>query len=87
MPNNSYLRSRKRERELVNQYRKQGWIAARSAGSKSAYDVWAFHPGKALINLIQVKTTKGGSRVVIKNHKVYPSVEVVEALLSYETKH
>lgn len=60
MPNNAYLRSVKRERELVNEFRAKGWMACRSAGSKSPYDVWAVNPKTGDVVLIQVKTEKGG---------------------------
>lgn len=60
MPNNSYLRSRRREQETVNKYRKLGYISARSAGSKSEIDVWAYHPVSKVLLLIQIKTKKGG---------------------------
>ena len=59
MPNNRYLRSVGKERYLVNQYRKLGAIAARSAGSHSPIDVWIFHPKEAKVIMIQVKTKKG----------------------------
>jgi hypothetical protein len=39
MPNNSYLRGVRLERELVNLGRAHGWIAYRSAGSHSCIDV------------------------------------------------
>lgn len=60
MPNNSYLRSRLREQKLVRELRKKGWIAARSAGSKSPIDVWAYHPELKQLRMFQIKTTKGG---------------------------
>ena len=59
MPNNSYLRSRRREQQTVNKFRKLGFIAARSAGSKSEIDVWAYHPAKKELILTQIKTKKG----------------------------
>lgn len=59
MPNNSYLRSRRREQQTVNQLRKDGWIAARSAGSRSKVDVWAYHPVTRQFRMIQIKTKKG----------------------------
>lgn len=63
MPNNSYIRSTKRERELVNLFRKSGWDACRSAGSHSPWDVWAFNREKNKVYLVQVKTTKGARRL------------------------
>ena len=60
MPNNSYLRSRRKEQQLVREFRKAGWVSARSAGSKSPIDVWAFHPKENRLYMVQVKTKKGG---------------------------
>ncbi len=60
MANNAYLRSVKRERETVNRFRADGWISARSAGSKSKIDVWAYHPVLKELRMIQIKTKKGG---------------------------
>ena len=60
MPNLAYIRSRRREQETVNKYRKLGYISARSAGSKSEIDVWAYHPVHKVLHLIQIKTKKGG---------------------------
>ena len=65
MANNAYLRSAKREREQVNKYRSLGFIAARSAGSKSKVDVWAYHPDQKILKLIQIKTQKGGRVEVV----------------------
>lgn len=66
--NHAYNRSTKREREIVNRYRADGWISARSAGSKSEIDVWAYHPIRKLLELTQVKTRKGarGVRTTVK---------------------
>ncbi len=60
MPNLAYNRSTKRERELVNWYRAQGWHACRSAGSKSQWDVWAYNPNTGEVFLTQIKTKKRG---------------------------
>ena len=60
MPNLAYERSTRRERELVNAYRKNGWDACRSAGSHSPWDVWAFNPHTKEVHLIQIKTKIGG---------------------------
>lgn len=60
MPNNAYLRSRRREQQLVREYREKGWDAGRTAGSKSPYDLYAVSPDKKRVHLIQVKTHKGG---------------------------
>lgn len=51
----NYQRAANRERKLVNQYRKEGWIALRSAGSHSPIDVIAINPSTREIRLIQSK--------------------------------
>ena len=60
MANLAYNRSCRRERELVNTLRADGWIAARSAGSKSEIDVWGYHKGLKEFRMYQIKTKKGG---------------------------
>ena len=67
VPNNSYERSTRRERELVKAYRLRGWHVCRSAGSHSPWDVWAYNPLTGDVNLIQVKTKRGGRSIKIKN--------------------
>lgn len=74
MPNNKYLRSTKRERQLVNQARAKGLISARSAGSHSPVDVWIFDPKKKIFKLIQVKTKKGARGFIEKNIIIYENV-------------
>jgi Holliday junction resolvase len=66
MPNNAYLRSRKREQDLVRDFRNRGWISARSAGSKSPVDVWCVNPLDGEVRLIQIKTKKGGRGLIKK---------------------
>lgn len=68
MPNLAYERSTRRERQLVNEYRKNGWDACRSAGSHSPWDVWAYNPRTKEVQLIQVKTKKGCRSVRIEKH-------------------
>ena len=86
MPNNSYIRSTKRERERVHYWRRKGFIACRSAGSHSAYDVWAYHPFEKLLILEQLKTKKGGRTPVIKEFKEQRDVIVRSYELHYENK-
>ena len=86
-PNNSYLRSTRRERELVNEYRSLGWDACRSAGSHSPWDVWCFNPNTGEVLLIQVKTKKGGRGVAIKNQKVYPNASVPKTSIMTKEIH
>ncbi len=39
MPNKNYQRGVRLEREVVNIFREKGWIAQRTAGSHSPFDV------------------------------------------------
>lgn len=84
MTNNSYKRSVKRERQLVNEARAEGLIACRSAGSHSPFDVWIVDHKRKEIRLIQVKTTKGARFTIVKDKKVYDSYTVIESTYSWE---
>ncbi len=66
MANLAYNRSTKRERETVNRFRVDGWISARSAGSKSKVDVWAYNPVTHELRMVQIKTKKGGRTMTEK---------------------
>lgn len=44
MPNKHYLRARAMETRIKNEWIAKGYVAARSAGSKSPYDVYAVQP-------------------------------------------
>ena len=85
MPNNAYLRSTRREREIVNEARAKGYDSGRTAGSHSPHDVYIFDRDvenkndEPTVFLIQVKTEKGGKKLVIKNQvKYYNALVVVE---------
>ena len=54
MPNRNYLRARAMETRVKNKWIAKGYIAARSAGSKSPFDVYA------------VKTTGNATEHVVK---------------------
>ena len=84
MPNNSYLRSRRREWQLMNNFREIGYDACRSAGSHSAFDVWAWNEKDRLVTLVQIKTKKGSRKAKIKNLKTFENVIVKTMTLSYE---
>lgn len=84
MTNNSYKRSVKRERQLVNEARDEGLIACRSAGSHSPFDVWIIDHAKKQVRLIQVKTTKGARTVIMRDKKVFDGYTVLEATYSWE---
>lgn len=55
MPNKNYLKGRRKEYKWVNDLKDEGFIAQRSAGSHSPVDVFAIHPDKKIIRLIQCK--------------------------------
>jgi len=55
MPNKNYIKGRRKEYKVVNQFKKEEYIAFRSAGSHSPIDVVAINPLKKIINLIQCK--------------------------------
>lgn len=84
MPNNKYLRSTKRERELVNAARAGGMIAARSAGSHSPVDVWIFDPRTKELKMIQVKTRKNARMFITKDETVYENVTAIKATYSWQ---
>lgn len=84
MPNNKYLRSVKRERQLVNEARAKGLIAGRTAGSHSPVDVFVFDPKDGMIRLIQVKTKKGARMMVMKDKRVYQPACIITATYSWE---
>ncbi len=83
MPNNGYLRSTRRERELVKSYRQKGWHCCRSAGSHSPWDVWAFDPRTGQVHLIQVKTKKGAKTVIERDVMKYHG-EIETSTYSWE---
>ena len=60
--NPHYRKGANNERQLVNHYRRKGWLAFRSAGSHSPVDVVAMNSSPGEIYLIQVK----GKRQKIK---------------------
>lgn len=55
MVNRNYKNGRAKEYRIVKQLKDEGFIAARSAGSHSPIDVWAIHPDKREIVLVQSK--------------------------------
>ena len=56
MPNKNYLRGYSKEREVVNEFRKKGFVAYRSAGSHSIIDVTIHFPEYVLV--LQLKRVK-----------------------------
>lgn len=81
--NLAYNRSVKREREIVNDFRSKGFVSARSAGSKSATDVWAFNPRTLELYMVQVKTKKGGRGVTHIDKRVWTNVSAIERWVIY----
>ena len=83
MPNNAYLRSTKREREIVNKARAQGLDAGRTAGSHSPWDVYIWDKKDRVMRLVQVKTKIHGKFLTMKDEKVYSPVTLITATYSY----
>jgi len=54
LPNRNYVRGRSYEYGALSSLKKDGWMAARSAASHGAVDVFAAKEGKVL--LVQVKS-------------------------------
>lgn len=69
MGNPYYVRSVRKERELVRNARKAGRIALRSAASKSPIDVVDIDPHTKRIWLIQVKTGMMTPNQILKLEK------------------
>lgn len=84
MPNNKYLRSTKRERQLVNEARAKGLISGRTAGSHSPYDLYIWNPQTKTMELIQVKTKKGARMKIIKQQDIMEGCMVITTLVSWE---
>ena len=82
-PNNSYLRSTKRERQLVNEAKSVGLISGRMAGSHSPYDLYIFDPKERTVRLIQVKTKRGARMKITKDLKVIQG-SIVTCTVSWE---
>jgi len=55
MPNKNYIKGRRKEYAIVNKLKAESFIAQRSAGSHSPFDVVAIHPKRKVIMLIQSK--------------------------------
>lgn len=83
MPNNAYLRSTKREREIVNKARAEGKIAGRTAGSHSPFDVYVWDRKNKVMSLIQVKTKKGGRFRVERMQECFTDASVLEYQYDY----
>lgn len=56
MPNKKYINGRRNEYKIMHRLQKEGFIAFRSAGSHSPFDVVGVHLKKRLIIFIQSKT-------------------------------
>jgi Holliday junction resolvase len=90
MPNNKYVRSTKKERDLVNSAADNGAdVALRSAGSKSKgrgykTDVVVVDHRDKRVDLIQVKTKVNHRIRIEKDVNVYTGYTVRERLISYE---
>lgn len=84
VPNNSYLRSTKRERQLVNEARANGFISGRTAGSHSPFDLFIWNPKLKTVEFIQVKTKRGARMKIIKHKEVMEGCVVITSTVSWE---
>lgn len=57
MPNKKYARAAAQENRVKHEWLRKGYIAARSAGSHSAYDVYAVKPAGEPVK--HIKTVRG----------------------------
>lgn len=55
MPNKNYLKGRRKEYKICNNLKAKGYIAQRTAGSHSPFDVIAIDTKTRIIYLIQAK--------------------------------
>ena len=73
-----YQRGASRERALVNKLRNSGFIACRSAGSHSYFDVWSYNKKTGEVRLYQLKSRKGArkfmDRILFKSAAVVTGV-------------
>ena len=58
MPNKNYIAGRTLEYQVMDSYRKRGWLVFRSAGSHGPADVIAVEPKEKVIHFIQCKRFK-----------------------------
>jgi len=80
MTNRFYKRGAEYERKLMNEARKKGHIAFRSAGSHSPVDVVDIDAENRIIRLIQAKKGKSEKQMVkiFKSHEFLGGVYYVE---------
>ena len=75
----NYRRGYDIERKIVNQLKKEGYVAVRTAGSHSLFDVIAINEDEIL--LIQAKRTKTGYINADENVHKFADMEVPKGVL------
>jgi Holliday junction resolvase len=53
--NKNYVKGRKKEYKIMKEYKENGWVCLRSAGSHGFADVIAIHPTQKIVHFIQAK--------------------------------
>lgn len=71
MSNPKYVKGAQLERDLVNKLRESGYMAARSASSKSPVDVWAVKGGNFRVFQCSVNTNNKKAADRLKINKQY----------------
>lgn len=81
MPNKNYIKGRRKEYKYVNIMKNKGFIAQRTAGSHSPFDIIAINPETKQIRLIQCKPDDMNSHLTQKirneNKKLNGVFEVI----------
>lgn len=77
MPNKNYIKGRAFEHKRRKAWERDGYVCARTAGSKSPFDLIAIKPGGPVV-LIQCKTTESSSvaRKLLADFKATPPLPV-----------
>lgn len=77
MPNKNYIRGRAFEHKRRKAWERDGYVCARTAGSKSPFDIIAIKPG-GCVCLVQCKSTKspGVARKLMAEFKTNPPLPV-----------
>lgn len=77
MPNRKYRKGYRKELEIVNTFRRAGWISARTAGSHSPFDLFAWNPKHRIVRFVQVKTKGRMKHRHITNHVAFSGCDVI----------
>jgi len=84
VPNARYLSGRRREYQVMREYRERGYAVSRSAGSHGVWDVVAAHTKSPNIHLIQVKSVKsGGERAALRERAKWQTTQLPQGQREY----